>query len=166
MTFQILYRVNLLLAYKILERVISSIPPRPPSPSICNFKWEKDMKVTKLQNNLPSTNKLEILNNDKALQQTSSTTTRPRVLILPASIKAFTRLCPFSIVAMYTDFFCLLLIGGILPLFPAYSSTRKPSSIPKPHKLPTWEMKKMEKKSFYNGTISQQQIKRRHFLAC
>jgi hypothetical protein len=57
------------------------------------------------------------------------------VLSLLVSIKAFTRLCAFSIVAIYSDFFSLLLIGGNLPLLPAYSSTKKPSSIPKLDKL-------------------------------
>ncbi|VDO57363.1 unnamed protein product [Schistosoma margrebowiei] len=60
----------------------------------------------------------------------SSTMTNPRLSNVFVSIKEFTIVCAFSMVAIKTEYDPLRLTGGIRPRLPAYSSTQNPSSRP------------------------------------
>jgi hypothetical protein len=59
---------------------------------------------------------------------TSSTTTKPTLLIRPFSIRLLINELAFSIVATKSDFRFRLTRGGNWPFEAAYSSTRKPKS--------------------------------------
>ncbi len=73
---------------------------------------------------------------------TSSTTQSPILCMRSVSIKLFITELAFSIVQMYKDFFFLRFLGGIWPLWAAYSSTMKSNSKAKLLRPRTWKRKK------------------------